>query len=447
MQVAYLRRTVLNLAFALFPFVARIRYNASMNTPQPSKRPKRPFIPARPADWLIKTAQEVVRAQLSLKNKVEVQKTEIEILRQLPPGAGVVLTSNHADETDPRVVIELSRRSGKRFISMCNREAFDENFGLAGWALQRLGHFSVERGAHDAPAKGFAIEVMKRGTDILVVFPEGEIFYMNDVVQPFHSGAIDIGIQAIIENRKDNPNWTAYILPMAIKYHHEKPIEMILEKRIARMEQQLKMPPGEASLPRRILAIQQNLLKKQEAAHGITLDENSVSDLEDEIRAARRAILSNVEVKHGSQPLPDNRRAIDESWKLGAELRESLAEQTDIKEKAALQDDIETLREVAQLASWHPHYYESTPSNDRLAEVVLKLERELYRIKRPEQLTDRRVFVKLAEPVDLGIYVDEYLEDAHSVRHKVTEKLQSKIQGMLDDLVAALNSTEHLPAH
>lgn len=418
-----------------------------MNTPQPPKRPKRPFIPARPADWLIKTAQEVVHAQLSLKNKVEVKKAEIEILRKLPPGAGVVLTSNHADETDPRVVIELSRRSGKRFISMCNREAFDENFGIAGWALQRLGHFSVERGAHDAPAKGFAIEVMKRGKDILVVFPEGEIFYMNDVVQPFHSGAIDIGIQAIIENRKTNPSWTAYILPMAIKYHHEKPIDTILEKRVAKMEQQLGITPEEASLPKRIFVIEQNLLRKREAAYGIKLDDNEAADLEDEIRFARRAILSEVEVKHGEKPLAENRRAIDESWKLGAELRETLADQTDIKQKTAIEDDIETLREVAQLASWHPHYYESTNSNDRLAEVVLKLERELYRIKRPEQLADRRVFVKLAEPVDLGVYVDEYLEDAHSVRHKVTEKLQTKIQGMLDELVASLNTKEHISAN
>ena len=418
-----------------------------MNKPQPLKRPKRPFIPARPADWLIKTAQEVVHAQLSLKNKVDVQKAEIEILRNLPPGAGVVLTSNHADETDPRVVIELSRRSGKRFISMCNREAFDENFGIAGWALQRLGHFSVERGAHDAPAKGFAIEVMKRGKDILVVFPEGEIFYMNDVVQPFHSGAIDIGIQAIIENRRNNPNWTAYILPMAIKYHHEKPIHTILEKRVAKMEQQLKIVPNETALTKRIFAIEQNLLRKQEAAHGIKLDDKEAADLEDEIRFARRAILSDVEVKHGEKPLAENRRAIDESWKLGAELRENLAEQTDIKEKTAIEDDIETLREVAQLASWHPHYYESTNSNDRLAEVVLKLERELYRVKRPEQLADRKVFVKLAEPVDLGIYVDEYLEDAHAVRHKVTEKLQSKIQGMLDELVASLSTAEHISAN
>lgn len=405
----------------------------------PTTQPKRPFKPARPAGWLIKTAQEVVRVQLSLKNKLEIHDKEIEILRRLPRGSGMVLTSNHADETDPRVCIELSRRSQKRFISMCNREAFDENFGLAGWALQRLGHFSVERGAHDAHAKNFAIDVTKQGKDVLVIFPEGEIFYMNEVLQPFHSGAIDIGMQAILDRRKSDPQWTAYILPMAIKYHHDKPIQSILEKRIAKMEIMLSIIPTEKSLPKRILAIQKKLIKQEESEHGIQLDSSKPVELEEEIRNARRKILSDVEVKHGEKPLPDNRRAIDESWRLGAELREQL-EQSDEKTRAEIESDIAVLREVAELASWHPHYYEGTSSYDRMAEAVLKLERQIYKIKRPAQLATRRVFVKFAEPLDLGPYVDEYVQDSHAVRHKVTEQLQKLIQSMLDELVQQIKN-------
>jgi len=409
-----------------------------MNTQAPQAK-KRPFIPARPATWLIKFAQEFVRAELSMKNKVQLLDADLDVLRTLPPGSGVVLTSNHADETDPRVCIELSRRSGKRFISMCNREAFDENFGLAGWALQRLGHFSVERGAHDAPAKVFAIEVMKQGKDVLVIFPEGEIFYMNEVLQPFHSGAIDIAMQAILENRKTNPNWTSFIVPMAIKYHHETSIEDVLEQRIAKLEASLKIETTETSLPKRLLAIQKELLKQEESKYKIQSDASTPQDLEDEIRFARRAILSEVEKKHGEQPIQEGKRAIDESWKMGAELRESLATQSDSQRRAELEQDIATLREVAQLASWHPHYYESTSSFDRMAEVVLKLERELYKIKRPQQLANRKVFVKLAPPLDLAPFVDEYKTDPHTVRHKVTEQLKTQIQSLLDSLIAELS--------
>ena len=207
---------------------------------------KRAFKPAMPAPWLISAAQQFVRAELALNNKIFLDAADLNVFDSIPKGSGTSLTSNHADETDPRVVVELSRRSGKRFISMCNREAFDENFGIAGWALQRLGHFSVERGAHDSNAKTFAIDVIKEGRDILVIFPEGEIFYMNEVVQPFHSGAIDLSMQAIVDKRKTDPTWTSFLVPMAIKYHYDPSVVSILENRIARIEKFLSITPSGA---------------------------------------------------------------------------------------------------------------------------------------------------------------------------------------------------------
>lgn len=393
---------------------------------------KRAFMPAKPSPWLISVAQQVVRAQLAIKNRIYLDTADLDAFSKIPTGSGISLTSNHADEMDPRVVVELSRRSGKRFISMCNREAFDESFGIAGWALQRLGHFSVERGAHDGNAKVFAIDVIKDGREVLVIFPEGEIFYMNEVVQPFHSGAIDLSMQAIVEQRKTNPNWTAFIVPMAIKYHYDPSVISILQDRIAKLESHLSLSPASKTLPERLLAIQKVLIAREEELHRVEL-ENQSDDLENEIMVARRKILSDVEKKyHGDFTL--KRRAIDEAWKLGAELREKLEEQADLKEKDQLNADIATLQEVAQMASWHPHYFAGTTSVDRMAEVVLKMERELFHIKRPPQLASRKVFVKLSEPIDLGEHVDEYSADAHSVRTTLTEQLQSRIQSMLDVL-------------
>src|SRR5215471_17033815 len=111
------------------------------------------FIPAKPSRWFTTAVQQMIRGQLTLKDKLHLHKNDVDVLAQLPPGSGVILASNHADEADPRVCIELSRRARKSFITMCNREAFDEMRGFAGWALQRLGYFSVERGARDHQAK------------------------------------------------------------------------------------------------------------------------------------------------------------------------------------------------------------------------------------------------------------------------------------------------------
>ena len=122
---------------------------------------------------------------------------------------------------------------------MMNQEAFDEGYGIAGWWLQRLGAFSVERGGQNDQAKRYAIEVLKRAEEILVIFPEGEIYYLNDLVQPFKSGVVDLGMQAVIESRRTQPDWTAYIVPMAIKYRYRRPIRPDLERRTRLMEQRL----------------------------------------------------------------------------------------------------------------------------------------------------------------------------------------------------------------
>src|SRR6185437_14875463 len=185
-------------------------------------------------------------------NRLRIEPRDLEVLRGLPSGAGAILVSNHADETDMRACLELSRRCDRRFLYMINSEAFDEGFGSAGWWLQRLGAFSVERGGRNEQAKRYAIDAVKRGREVLVVFPEGEIYYLNDLVQPFKSGVVDIGMQAVVESRQTRPDWTAYLVPMAIKYRYRQPIDPILERRTRLMEQHLFRRIQGDSLPRRL---------------------------------------------------------------------------------------------------------------------------------------------------------------------------------------------------
>ena len=146
----------------------------------------------------------------------------------ISPRRVCLLGSNHADETDFKACLDLSRRCNRRFLYMMNQEAFDEGYGIAGWWLQRLGAF-LRSGEAKHQAKRYAIEVLKRAAEILVIFPEGEIYYLNDLVQPFKSGVVDLGMQAVIESRLTQPDWTAYIVPMAIKYRYRRPIRPNLE--------------------------------------------------------------------------------------------------------------------------------------------------------------------------------------------------------------------------
>jgi 1-acyl-sn-glycerol-3-phosphate acyltransferase len=189
------------------------------------------FRPAKPVGWVIGGAQIVNRLDLAWHNRLRLEKRELELLRSLPAGAGIILASNHADETDMEMCLELSRRCPRRFLYMTNREAFDEGFGIAGWWLKRLGSFSIARGGHNEEAKRYAIDVVKRGREVLVIFPEGEIYYLNDLVQSFKSSVVDIGMRAVAEMRRTQPDWTTYLVPMAIKYRYRRPVYAILERK------------------------------------------------------------------------------------------------------------------------------------------------------------------------------------------------------------------------
>jgi hypothetical protein len=89
------------------------------------------------------------------------------------------------------------------------------------------------------------------------------------------------------------------------------------------------------------------------------------------------------------------------------------------------------------MGSWQPRYVDLDPSQERLAETVLKLEREVYGINRPHQLARRDVCLRIGEPIDLGRFVASYLQDAQAVRHGVAEQLRDVIQALINAILAA----------
>jgi 1-acyl-sn-glycerol-3-phosphate acyltransferase len=392
------------------------------------------FRAARPWGWVIRVVQTFLRFDLSWRNRVHIETTDLAVLGGLPSGMGLILASNHADEKDFEVCLDLSRRCGRRLLFMMNREAFSEGFGVAGWWLQRLGAFSVERGGENDAAKRFAIDIVKRGREVLVIFPEGEIFYLNDRVQPLKSGAVDIGMQAVVESQSARPGWTAYLIPMAIKYRHRRPIGAVLERRIRRLERRLLLLGSGLTPQQRLAGIRANVLNRQEFVHHLTPDPDRLDELSERVKALREEILSQVAGRYTGSAATAPAEPMDRAWRLSARLRglSRRAGRLLTTLRAQIRNDLEELKHVAQMGGWQPQYTDLDPSQERLAETVLKLEREVYGGGRPRQLARREVFVRIGRPIDLVRFLPAYREDAHGVRHRVAEELRGKIQDLLD---------------
>jgi 1-acyl-sn-glycerol-3-phosphate acyltransferase len=392
------------------------------------------FRPAKPWGWVIRAVQTFLRFELAWRNRLHIEPRDLDVLRAVPQGAGIILAANHADETDFKACLELSRRSGRRFLFMMNREAFDEGYGVAGWWLQRLGAFSVERGSqHNDEAKRYAIEVVMRGREVLVTFPEGEIYYLNDLVQPFKSGAVDIGMQAVVEARRTRPDWTAYLVPMALKYRYREPIAPILERRTRLMEQRLNSRIAGLSLQRRLAQIMADLLGRHELAHHLRPAADRLTELGDRVQEVRKAILSETEARYAGATAGPPAQTMDRAWRLSSYLRGLLARRgpSGGEDREQARTDLASAESVAQMGGWQPQYTDEDPSQERLAETVIKLEREVYRTKRPRQLGRRDLFLRIGEPIDVSRYVPDYLRDARAVRHSIAERLRDKIQDLL----------------
>lgn len=393
------------------------------------------FLPAKPSHWVLWCVYNVLRFSLPFENRLHVDPQDMERLQKVTAGSGIILTPNHADEADPQVCLELSRRSRRRFIFMGNREAFDEYRGAAGWGLQRIGMFSVERGGRDVAAKDFAVNVTKLGKDVLVIFPEGEIFYLNDSVQPFHSGAIDIGLKAVLEERKTRPEYEAYVVPMAIKYNYVRPISQLLEKRVSEMERRLSRDMSGHAVRKRLLVLVSELLQRREITYKLKSDSEKFERLSDHVKFVRHSILSQIDERYSGIANAQG-RTIDRTWQISDHLRDLMNEAT-AGHRAIYQQDLDSLQEVAHMVSWKPDYINDNPSDDRLAEVMIKLEREVFKVKRPRALGQRNVYVRIGEPVALSQFLDEYKENPHAVRHHVAEHLRERIQSLLDNVLVS----------
>ncbi len=390
------------------------------------------FYPAKFSGGLLVFAQGLNSVSLSRKNKIIISPADLKTLKKIPRGCGVILTPNHADEMDPRVCFELARKIGRRFVFMANREAFEEMHGFVGWALQKMGCFSVERGGKDLAAKDYAVNVLKKSKEFLVIFPEGEIFYLNDSVQPFHSGAIDIAMKAMLEKEEKDPAYKVYLVPMSIKYRYKDKLEAVFDQRLSKLEEVLGMMcPSAESIESRLFKVLSRALKRKEDELNLCPQDCAQNEeLAARIKNLRESLLNEVGEKH-KDSYRDQARTLDKAFQLSAHLRERLSQTQSCEHRVEYREDLVKMKELQHLVSLRPEYVEANPSQERLAELLIKLEREVLGVLRPVQLGRREVHVKVGEPVNMKSYLPKYLEDPHALRHELAEDLREKIQSFI----------------
>lgn len=88
-------------------------------------------------------------------------------IEHVPRRGPVIFAANHRSFLDPFVIGTLARRP---VYYVAKKELFSRP--VAGWLLNRLGAFPIDRGAGDQQAMDTARRILERG-DCVVIFPEG----------------------------------------------------------------------------------------------------------------------------------------------------------------------------------------------------------------------------------------------------------------------------------
>lgn len=400
------------------------------------------FKPAKPNRLFIRAMRVLNRFYVLPRAQLVCDARELERLKGLPPG--VIITPNHSDYADAIVVTELGRRAGRFFTFMVTREAFDTNWGINGRVLQWMGGFSVNRGGENAGCQQLAKDIVKAGRYDLLIFPEGEVYLLNDLVMPFKPGVAMLALEVASENLKEGrPDRPVVIVPVAIKYRYLVDILPALKGIVGRLEATIFGTVREGALYDRISALGIELLTRKEQEYGVPPAPSR--DLYARVDAVRRHLLETLERRYLGRVRDEF--AFDRARRLIIHLLEELVHLRDRPDippheksamEAELRKDLRWAQTAARSVSFAEDYLIQSPTPERMAETLAKLEREVYGCEALPPPGRRRVTIKIGAPIDVRRYSAEYAERRTRKDGilRLVHDLQASIQAMIDALNA-----------
>ncbi len=336
----------------------------------------------------------------------------------LAEGYGVLITPNHPTHADAYTVYEASDHVGMPFYFMATWHLFDSRNFLGRWMLQWHGVFSVDREGTDLRAFKQAVKTLQNSSHPLVIFPEGEVYHCNDRVTIFREGAAAIALSAA--KRAKRP---IACVPCALKYEYlEDPTGELLQL-MAELEQSIYWRPRpDLPLDQRIYKFAEAVLALKEMEfYGHTIS----GSLPERIDALANEILRRLETRHGISPdnstIPER---VKELRRIAIERLEDIEE--DHPEREQINDGLDDLFLVVQLFSYPGDYVAEQPSIERLAETLDKFEEDALGKYGAKARSARQATVYFGEPiaVESGRRREAAVE--------LTDLLERQVQELLD---------------
>lgn len=164
--------------------------------------------PSQFSPWLMSLVYPLCRYGLlpSYFKSIEVTGQE-----HLPTSGPLILAPTHRSRWDALMVPYAAGRyvTGRNLRFMVSA---DEMVGLQGWFIRNTGGFPVDTERPAISSFRHGMEILQQG-EILVLFPEGNLFYGREI-QPLKPGLARLALQT----EASQPGLGLKVVPMALHY-------------------------------------------------------------------------------------------------------------------------------------------------------------------------------------------------------------------------------------
>lgn len=366
---------------------------------------------------------------------VAIEVRGLELVRAaIDRGEGVLVTPNHAGHADCFLLFEALERLSVPPQVMTAWQVFELLPRLQRLVYQHHGCFSINREGNDLGAFRHSVRVLEKTSAPLVIFPEGEVYHLNDLVTDFRDGTLAIAMSAVRLGGRP-----VACFPCAMKYFYVGDPTAELEAVMGRLEARLGMPSGQgdtlAERLRRFTATAVAYRERQYLGKEAAREDSAASDsaaLVARLVTLRTAMVERLEGRLNVKPqvkfLPERIKRIRQAIIERRGKAESDAERSRLD--ADLDADLELAFVAVQLYSYRPEYLDGEPSIERLAETIDKYEEDFLGVRSANIRGRKRGVIAFGEPL--------LLERAGSREDvpRLGEELRRRVQALLDGINA-----------
>ncbi len=384
------------------------------------------FIPPHRGTWWASLIRDRNLHGIWLRRSEGVESYELRgqqhLIESLRAGHGILLAPNHCRAGDPLVMGWLAREVRCLVYAMASWHLFAQS-RFTGWAIHKMGAFSVNREGIDRQAINVAIDVLESAERPLVIFPEGAVTRTNDRLQALLDGVAFIARTAAKRRAKKVEGGKVLVHCVAIKYLFGGDFDATADPVLTEIEQRLSWQP-KRDLPtdQRIAQVGLALLSLKELEYfGKTL----TGSLAERMRRLIDRLLAPLETEWLGKVT--DAAVIPRVKALRMKIMPDMVQgRVDDAERARRWRQLADIYLAQQISNYPPDYLDHL-SVDRLLETIERFE---------EDLTDQaRVHGHLKAVIEVGPAIEVSPQrDRKAAVDPLMVEIESGLQGMLDRL-------------